>query len=52
MKPVGSMLLLKGRSMAAVPNPKIEPPLPGESLQTLRSAVADFDYEQLLWSSG
>ena len=38
--------------MAAVPNPKIEPPLPGESLQTLRSAVADFDYEQLLWSSG
>ena len=38
--------------MAAVPNPKIEPPLPGESLQTLRTAVADFDYGQLLWSSG
>jgi len=38
--------------MAAVPNPKIEPPLNGDSLQTLRSVVADFDYEQLLWSSG
>lgn len=38
--------------MAAVPSPKIEPPLPGESLQTLRSAVAGFDYDQLLWSSG
>ncbi|HEX6259885.1 MAG TPA: flavodoxin domain-containing protein, partial [Woeseiaceae bacterium] len=38
--------------MAAVPNPKIAPPLSGDSLQTLRSAVVDFDYEQLLWSSG
>ena len=38
--------------MAAVPNPKIAPPLSGDSLQTLRSVVADFDYEQLLWSSG
>ncbi|MEX2123272.1 MAG: assimilatory sulfite reductase (NADPH) flavoprotein subunit [Woeseia sp.] len=38
--------------MAAVPSPKIEPPLTGGHLQTLRSAVADFDYEQLLWSSG
>jgi sulfite reductase (NADPH) flavoprotein alpha-component len=38
--------------LAAVPNPGIEPPLSGDSLQTLRSAVADFDYEQLLWSSG
>jgi sulfite reductase (NADPH) flavoprotein alpha-component len=38
--------------LAAVPNPRIEPPLNGDSLQMLRSAVADFDYEQLLWSSG
>jgi sulfite reductase (NADPH) flavoprotein alpha-component len=26
--------------------------LSGDNLQTLRSVVADFDYEQLLWSSG
>ena len=38
--------------MAAVPNPKIEPLLTGDSLHSLRSVVADFDYEQLLWSSG
>ena len=38
--------------MAAVPNPRIEPPLSGDRLQNLRSVVADFDYEQLLWSSG
>ncbi len=38
--------------MAAVPNPKIEPPLNSDTLLTLRSTVADFDYEQLLWSSG
>jgi sulfite reductase (NADPH) flavoprotein alpha-component len=38
--------------VAAVPNPKIAPPLSSESLQTLRAVVADFDYDQLLWSSG
>ncbi|HEX2138801.1 MAG TPA: assimilatory sulfite reductase (NADPH) flavoprotein subunit [Woeseiaceae bacterium] len=38
--------------MAAVPNPDITPPLPGEDLQVLRAAVAKFDYDQLLWASG
>ncbi len=38
--------------MAAVPNPKIVPPLAGENLHALRGAVADFDYDQLLWASG
>lgn len=38
--------------MAAVPNARIAPPLTGEHLQLLRSAVADFDHDQLLWSSG
>jgi sulfite reductase (NADPH) flavoprotein alpha-component len=35
-----------------VPKPDLAPPLTRENLQTLRSIVADFDYEQLLWSSG
>jgi sulfite reductase (NADPH) flavoprotein alpha-component len=38
--------------LAAVPNAKIEPPLPGANLQALREVVADFDYDQLLWASG
>lgn len=38
--------------MAAVPNPEIKPPLPGNDLQALRAAVAGFDYDQLLWASG
>ena len=38
--------------MAAVPSPEVAPPLSSERLQTLRSAVAEFDYDQLLWSSG
>jgi sulfite reductase (NADPH) flavoprotein alpha-component len=38
--------------LAAVPNAKVEPPLPGASLQALREVVADFDYDQLLWASG
>ncbi len=38
--------------MAAVPDPKIVPPLASGSLQTLRGAVAEFDHDQLLWASG
>ncbi len=38
--------------MAAVPNPDIAPPLPGNDLHVLRTAVATFDYDQLLWASG
>jgi len=38
--------------LAAVPNANIAPPLTSENLQTLRSVVSGFDYEQLLWSSG
>ncbi|HZD54348.1 MAG TPA: assimilatory sulfite reductase (NADPH) flavoprotein subunit [Woeseiaceae bacterium] len=38
--------------MAAVPNAKIAPPLAGADMQALREAVADFDYDQLLWASG
>lgn len=38
--------------MAAVPKPDIVPPLPGNDLHALRTAVAEFDYDQLLWASG
>ncbi|HET6630732.1 MAG TPA: assimilatory sulfite reductase (NADPH) flavoprotein subunit [Woeseiaceae bacterium] len=38
--------------MAAVPDPDIAPPLPGNDLHALRTAVAGFDYDQLLWASG
>jgi sulfite reductase (NADPH) flavoprotein alpha-component len=38
--------------LAAVPNPKVAPPLPSDNLQALRAVVADFDYDQLLWASG
>ncbi|MEX2495506.1 MAG: assimilatory sulfite reductase (NADPH) flavoprotein subunit [Woeseia sp.] len=38
--------------MAAVPNAKPAPPLTSDTLQSLRSVVADFDHDQLLWSSG
>lgn len=38
--------------MAAVPSALHTPPVPHETLRTLRSTVADFDREQLLWSSG
>lgn len=38
--------------MAAFPNAKVAPPLPGANLQALRDVVADFDYDQLVWASG